>query len=409
MAHVSGLFVNTSNVALDASLPIHKTNATPTNAEQDEAFIKAKGYFDLGMYAQSYIILQELSLKHTDNEMVCLYLAYSAFFTDRREEAVHHFTLLKSSAVHSQIRAICFNAIGIINFDEHQYDHARRAFSQALKEDANLFAAYYNLGMVHYVEGNYKEAITEWENYLQLTKDEDLELFLYLSSCYLKLGQYALAMDIVQRMIPQNHEQVLLQLGKFYEDINKHEEAIACYKNLLKQNPKHCEALHGIGWNQWLIHAENEQSIPLLKKALSIQQDNTNIAFSLAWIYFHKGLTVQSEKINQWLLSLDPSSPVGTALAVLIAMRKGDNQHAEAEISLLREQKEIRNRALGDLLFGKLKLQQHVINEAIEAFSRSAHSNPHLQDSYLMQGIAYYLNNEIEKASIVLKKQQFIV
>ncbi len=375
---------------------------------EKEDFYKAKGYYDLGLYKKSYSILSEFVFKEPDHEFARLYLAYSAHLSEMKEEALQHFSLLRSSSINSKIRAVCCNSIGIILFDELQYEGANRFFSQAIQEDKNLFVAHYNLGMSYYIEGNYKEAIKAWETYLELTHDHDLDLILYLSNSYLRLGQYSMAMEIVQIMLPQNDEKVLLQLGKFFEDAMQYDEAIDCYRNLQKQNPKQIEGLHGLGWNLWLLNQSNDQSIAILKKALCLDSGNLNILFSLAWMYFHLNKIEDSEKVIQYILDKDNKSPLAVSLSLLIALHKGDQLLVEERIKQLQEQKDQRNRALGEMFMGKLKLRQNRLQDALDSFKRSVRNNPHLRESYLLQGFVYFINHEYEMAEKYFKKQNIV-
>lgn len=373
-----------------------------------EEFYKGKGYFDLGLFNKSYDIFKQIILEDPDYEFARLYFAYSALFSENKEEALHHFSLLVKSSANSKIRAVCLNAMGIIHFEELLYEGANRYFEQAIKEDHNLHVAYYNLGMTLYTEGNYKEAIQKWETYLELTHDPDVDLIFYLSNSYLRLGQYSAAMDIVRIMLPQNHEQILLQLGKFFEDVDQFEDAIKCYKSIVSQNPVNSEALHGIGWNQWLLNNDDEQIVPLLKKALSLDKDNQNIHFSLAWIYFHQNNIEEAEKTTLWLLQKNNHSPLAISLSFLLALQKGDQRLAEERIQLLQEEKDQRNRALAEMFMGKLKLKQNLLLEALESFKKSVWNNPQLKENYVLQGFAYYLSQDNERAEAILKKQQSV-
>lgn len=393
-------------------LPLVKESKQPIQGISDSApitkeeFYKAKGYFDLGLYQDSYTLLNEIIKKDPDYEFARLYLAYSAFFISQKEIAMHHLNLLKSSTANTKIRAVCNNALGILHFDEMKYENATRFFKEALKEDQNLFVSYYNLGMTHYMEGSYREAIQMWETYLSLTHDPDLEVVFHLSNCYLRLGQYTTALEIVKSLLPQNQNQTFLQLGKFFEDAKQYEEASLCYENILKLNPGNSEAIHGLAWNRWLINNQDSQCILLLKKALSLDKDNTNIFFSLAWIYFHQNNIPAAKKITDWLSKNEEASPLIITLTLLIALRQDDKILVEAQIQQLQDQKDLKSRALGELFSGKLKLTQSHFQEAIDSFKRSIRNNPQLKESYILQGVAHYLSHENEKAVSLLKKAQ---
>lgn len=387
--------------------PILGVSSIMSHADKKD-FYRAKGYYDLGLYHKSYDVLIEYIQNEPDDEYARLFLAYSALFIERIEEALQHFSLLKSASKDSKIRAVCLNAIGIIHFEEMQFEGANHSFRQAIQEDEHLFSAYYNVGITYYIDGSYKEAIQAWEKYLELTHDTDLDLVLYLSNSYLRLGQYPMAMEIVQIMLPHDHEQVLLQLGKFFEDARQYDETIECYRNILAKNPRHSEALHGLGWNLWLLDPFNQECIPVLKKALSLDHNNTNIIFSLAWIYFHQNMIEDADRVNRILLAKDDHSPLTISLSLLIALQKGDQQLAENLINQLQEQKDQRNRALGDLFMGKLKLRQNRLQEALDSFKRSVRNNPHLKESYILQGFASALGREKNLAEKHFKKQNIV-
>lgn len=384
--------------------------AHPDIKEREEipAFFKAKGYFDLGIYQESYPLLKEVVHQEPDHEFARLYFAYSAIFLGKKEEAVKHFTLLEKTTSSPKVRAVCLNALGILNFDDGKFETAGTFFEQAIEWDHGLFVAYYNLGMVCFAQRRFNEAIQHWEEYLILTHDHDLELIFNLSNAYLKLGQYQKTIQLWKKHASENQEQILFQLGHFFEDAHQYEEAIACYKNILMRKPNEAEALHGYGWNLWLHTNDPDMALPLLKKALSLEPHNLNFAFSLSWIYFHLNYTDEVERAVNWILQQDDRFPLALSLSFLISVKKGDLKRAEEWTEKLREQKPDHHRALGELFLGRLRLTQNHLQEAIQSFRRSVWNNPHLRESYLLQGLAYYLNQEIEKAEEIWKKHHFI-
>lgn len=367
--------------------------------DEDAHYLQAKGYFDLGLYKKSFSLLMPYIASHPDNEIARLYFAYSAFYSENREEAIRHFQLLKVSSTNAFIRAVSYNALGIIQFDEMQYSAAKRSFAHAMKEDNTLYSAYYNLGMAFHIAGDYKQAIRVWEQYMELTHDHELELLFFLSNCYLKLGNHQSASSVIQLLVPHHHEQSLALLGKFFEETKQHSEAIKCYRKLLELNASHSEAYHGLGWNTWLADESNEEAIPLLKKALSLQTDNLNVVFSLAWIYFHKKQYEDSNRTNQWLLTHDPDSPVANSLAFLLAIQHNDLEKGKKYSVLLQEHQDTRTRALGELLAGKLQLQQFQLREAISSFKRSIRQNPSLKESHLMKNLEYIWSDVHDKVT----------
>jgi tetratricopeptide (TPR) repeat protein len=374
--------------------------------ENQSSFIKAKGYFDLGMYHESYPLFKEVIKKDPDHEIARLYFAYSGLFLDKGDEAKIHFSLIERTSPNPRIRAISLNALGIIKFRASVYDQAEHCFTQAIELDEELFVAYYNLALNNYTQGRYSQAISLWEQYLALSKEMDLELALYLSNCYLRLGQYQKAIDVWHHLSQEDENQILMQLGHFFEDIHHFAEAVQIYRQILFNQPNHAEALHGLAWNLWHLN-QDPSAIPLLKKALSISRDNLGFIFSMAWIYFHLGKLQEAERLTAWMLKADHDYPLSYSMAFLIAMKKNDRIQAERWANRLREENDQSNRALGELFLGKLRLSQQNYEEAIRSFQISVWKNPSLRESALLQGLAHFLNGEPEKAENIWKKHQF--
>lgn len=370
---------------------------------RDQAFLQGKGYFDLGLFDKSFHIFEQVIGRCPDDELARLYCAYSAMYVGRKEEAVHQFTLLIQSSTMPEIQAVCSNAMGILYFEEQQLDRALQCFSQAIQYDQKLYVARFNLAMAHYCLGNYKEAIQNWEMYLHGVQEQDVELLLYLCSSYLRLGKYDVAQTIIQKFLSDHNGQILLQLGKFYEEAQQYEQAILCYRKISSLEPNNSEALHGIGWNLWLLRPDNQETIPLFKKALSLDPNNSNILFSLAWVFFHENEVEQAKRIVHWLLQQKKPMSLIRSLAFLLALHEDKIEEANEHLRHLQQDLDQKTRALADLLQGKLKLKEKRFEEAIFSFKKAIWNNPNLRESALLQGIAYFLNHEHDKAYEVLK------
>lgn len=369
--------------------------------EHKDVFQRARGYFELGMYGLSFRLLKKMILQEPEQPLLRLYYAYSAFFSGEIEEARRQFSFLEQTVEDRRIRTICFNALGILSFHEGKPELAEKNFRQALKLTEDFNAARYNLGLCLSSFGRYQEAVETWEEYLSRRGSFDMELALNLSSALLRLGRYEKAIAVWRKGGFKNQKGLYLLLGQFFERSKEYSKAILCYREVLKSQPEDAEALHGLGWNLWLSGREKGEAVALLKKALSLHRDPLNIGFSLAWIYLHEGEWKSAERIAQELFRLYPDSPLPIALSSSIALMKEDWQGAEMEANRLREMEGEKIKALGDYFYGRIRLSQRSLEEAISAFQRSIRKNPFLKESKLLQGLSYYLSGELRKAEEV--------
>ena len=72
-----------------------------------------------------------------------------------------------------------------------QYDHAVRAFQQALTLDPHQAGPHKNLGAIYFLRGQYHEAVTHFQQ--AVSREPDPQSYVNLGMVYLKLHNLALA------------------------------------------------------------------------------------------------------------------------------------------------------------------------------------------------------------------------
>ncbi|MBE3553892.1 MAG: tetratricopeptide repeat protein [Thermicanus sp.] len=388
----------------EASILGKKLESEKLSSDHKEDFKRARGYFELGMYHESYQILESLVKEEPNHPLLRLYFAYSALYSGEKGEAKRQFSLLEQTVTDEKIRVLCFNALGILAYNEGDFQGAEKRFTQALSLQEEFQAARYNLGVSFFSQERYVEAISQWEEYISRRGTLDMELAIHLTSAFLRLGRFRKALQVWEVGGFQDKKGLLLLLGKFFERLEHFTESVACYREILKTNTEEVEALHGLGWTLWLSTGEVNEAVPILKKALSLTRDHLNIGFSLAWIYLHHGEWEEAGKVVETLLRRDPDAALPLALSTLLSSLKGSWQEAEAYANRLRQMAGDRNRALGEFVYGRILLSQHHLEEAIAAFQRSIRKNPYLRESFVLQGLSFYLNGQFDKAEEVWRR-----
>ena len=119
---------------------------------------------------------------------------------------------------------------GLEFYHKKDYVKSYKLFKKALKINSNITYPYAMIGNCLYFQGEYEEAIHQYQNYIDKPyNDEDLGyIYLYISKCYRKLYDFHNALKYLK--IAEKYE--------FYEDTDYYFEALNFFKDLEKNKNK---------------------------------------------------------------------------------------------------------------------------------------------------------------------------
>ena len=101
-------------------------------------------------------------------------------------------------------------------------------------------------------------------------------------------GRAVEALEAARKHLPTN-EQILFSLGAAYEENRKYDNAERTFRELIATNATHAPALNYLGY----MLADRGEKLPeaadLIKRALSIDENNPAYLDSLGWVYYRLG------------------------------------------------------------------------------------------------------------------------
>jgi len=123
----------------------------------------------------------------------------SAVSEFNRKQYDRALELLQSVLPEAPNDAFIWNLIGAIKTKQQEYEGAREAFNKALNNDPGFFPARFNLGELYFLEKNYDQALTYFENLRNAYPGNELVEF-KLVLIFLKLDDQERADRLIGRM-----------------------------------------------------------------------------------------------------------------------------------------------------------------------------------------------------------------
>ncbi len=161
-----------------------------------------------------------------------------------------------------------------------QYENAILNINKALRIDENIANAYYLKGSVFKEMGDTAKAISS----LQTAIEQDNKFFdafldagiLYASRKNSLAFEYY---DNALRLRPSN-ENVLFAKAKLLQDMNKVDESVALYKEILLKNSSNVDALYNLGAISLNKKKNINEAIDYFSKAIAVDPQNTEAYFA---------------------------------------------------------------------------------------------------------------------------------
>ncbi|OFY22716.1 MAG: hypothetical protein A2W98_05350 [Bacteroidetes bacterium GWF2_33_38] len=176
----------------------------------------------------------------------------------------------------NEIKASCFNNIGMVNLSQGDYNDAIINYQKALKihtKSKNLKSVatcYTNMGNVHFYQGDYEKAITYYSDALKTF--EKINHKKGMSACLTNIGS-------VQLLIGKKTEDNKIKLKKFNLAISYYERAVTVFKDINDKNSTaDCYGNIGLTYSEIAFFSNN--SIDIYNKAIE---------------YYHKTLDLKKE------------------------------------------------------------------------------------------------------------------
>ncbi len=182
---------------------------------------------------------------------------------------------------------------------QNKYPEAINGYTEAVRLKSNYSEAYYGRAVTYEMQGNYKSALGDYKNTLNITP-QMIQAQKGVGDSYLVLEDYnnaSVAYESCLQTINStkaNTDAVLTAAvyngaGKSYLGLNNFDKAISEFKNALKKNSSYAEAYYNIGF-AWFKSNQMADAITNISKAISL--DNKN---ALWHYYLGKSLMAKNQ------------------------------------------------------------------------------------------------------------------
>ena len=182
-----------------------------------------------------------------------------------------------------------------------RYDFAQTEFEQAVRWKPGSAEIHYNLGKVHSAQDNYPPAKRAFEEAVRLNSSY-MEAFNGLGFVMEALGEDEAAVENYQKAAQLNEKRggdfalPYVNLGSYYNRINRHELAIEYAQKALKFNPKSDSAYFQNMAKAHRYREEWSQAAEALETAISINPLSSQYYYLLGTAYRHLGKDGQSQQ-----------------------------------------------------------------------------------------------------------------
>lgn len=221
-------------------------------------------------------------------------------------------------------------------FSEKKYLHALQIFQSLLEIPQFQRKALIKLIEIYDIQNQLDSAIKVFEEYFQHSI-EDENMRAYYAQFLIRHNKYSEAHDILSSISSQNRPEKNFLIGMVNYFLADYEISVINFNEFINQNSKSdliAEAYLYIGKCK-IKQNELDAALVYLEKSESLNNQNREVYFSFALVYFLKEMYFHSlEKIKK-SISIDPSDFESLELSAKILYKLGEYEKSRRELELL--------------------------------------------------------------------------
>ncbi|MCQ2192833.1 MAG: tetratricopeptide repeat protein [Paludibacteraceae bacterium] len=191
---------------------------------------------------------------------------------------------------------LCFQ-LAVCNEQLGFSDEAIRIYNIILDHDPYSNDAWFNLGQIYFMRGQYDEALEAYD-YASITGKDDFQAFLQIAHCYFQKESYQKALEAYQNYSKRSNDQsapIHIFMGECYEQMENLAEAYRLFEKATVIDPENPD-----GWAGMCIclmdSNKYHEALPLIQKAIRINSEVGSYWVYLGDIY---------ENLNELQLALN--------------------------------------------------------------------------------------------------------
>lgn len=167
-------------------------------------------------------------------------------------------------------------------YDKGLLQEAREQYLLLIERHPDFAPLRYNLGLIYFQQADFDHALNEF-SLAAAFEPEDTDALFNLAICQKRIGDYAAAITTHGVILNQepNHFESLVSLGNCYRDQYEDDQAIDCYQRALKLKPAFIPAITNLA-NIHHRGGDHDLAIMYYKQVLQRQPENESIGYILA-------------------------------------------------------------------------------------------------------------------------------
>lgn len=221
-------------------------------------------------------------------------------------------------------------------FLEKKYLHALQIFQSLLEIPRLKRKALIKLIEIYDIQNQLDSAIKVFEEYLEQSNDDE-NMRAYYAQFLIRHKKYSEAHDILSSISTQNRPEKNFLIGMVNYFLEDYEISVINFNEFISQNSKSdliAEAYLYIGKCK-IKQGDLDAALVYLEKSESIDNQNHEIYFSLALVYYLKEMYFHSLEELKKSISLDPSDVESLELSAKILFKLGEYEKSRRDFALL--------------------------------------------------------------------------
>jgi tetratricopeptide (TPR) repeat protein len=273
--------------------------------QNDTKLLLATAYIDQKDFNKAIPILEDFAKQNPGNAAAkqLLGIAYANQGNIARSEAFLN-EAIRISPGNVESLATLVN----IYMESNKSAQAFQRLNQELARNPQNPSLYELLGQAYAIQKNYAKAEEAYSRAITIDSNRH-SAYRRLGQLYIKQGSMDKAKDRYEKILKLNPQdlQANVILGQMNQ-MNNPEKAKTYYKEALKTNPKFPLAANNLAWMLAETGKDLDEALRLAKLARESDPDSTDVADTLAWVYYKKGSYLAAIDILKQCIAKTPTN-----------------------------------------------------------------------------------------------------
>ncbi len=309
----------------------------------DAKLLKVRLLLVKEQYKQAHVYLDKIIWSHPKSDEALVLLAQLYLVEGDRQRAENTFkAALDINPANTQAVLVTFNHL----MTQHNTKYARELIEKALRKEPNNLVFIQKMVQLNILEGRWDDASKAVSQLARLAKGQDLAKFYQakilqgegeyskaiaaykeilvkfpqqlqvlqnLSRCYEKLNKRPEMLAFLQGLLKKNKNNVasVLLLAELYTNDKKYTKATSLLNALIKEKPKIALAHHHLA-KVYIAMGKTDKAISVYQNGLKVHPRNIRLSLALASLYEQQQQYKQAVEVYELLIAYNPGLDVAT-------------------------------------------------------------------------------------------------